>query len=185
MQQPFQERSWYPNSQSRNVPGSQGQVYPTAGPQKLFCPNYGYQSHDQHSATSDDTGMQAQSYQTSGYPTSYAGHWSYTMPPINQKYGRNGGKNGHTVQYCWSETQPERNQQLPFEQQKTRFATVTTTPISNCCHAFLFFKSFFPLTYKSLSLKILVDSGAFSSALTPAMLEKINLSDRRVLNTLK
>ena len=35
---------------------------------------------------------------------------------------------------------------------------------------------FVPLTFKSLSLKFLVDSGAFSSALTPSMLEKIKSS---------
>ena len=49
------------------------------------------------------------------------------------------------------------------------FLTVVMPPFSSN----LFFVT---LTFKSLSLKFLVDSGAFSSALTPSMLEKIKSS---------
>ena len=59
---------------------------------------------------------------------------------------------------------------------KTRSATFAT-PFSNCCYDPFSSNLFFvPLTFKSLSLKFLVDSGAFSSALTPSMLEKIKSS---------
>ena len=118
MQQPFQQRSRHQNNQSHNLISSQRPGYITTGQQQPVYQAYGYQSHGQQSATTDEAGVQAQGYPASGYPTAYAGHWSNTMPIRNQRYCRNCGKYGHTVQYCWSKPQPERNQQLSFDQQK-------------------------------------------------------------------
>ena len=81
MQQPFQQKSWHQNNQSRYTTSSQRPGYLITGEHQPVYPAYGYQSHGQQSTTSDEAVVHAQGDQSSGYATVYAERWSNTMPP--------------------------------------------------------------------------------------------------------
>ena len=80
MQEPCQQRSWFPNSQSHDAPGPQRPGYPITGKRQPCYLAYGYQSQGQRSATSEDAGN------VRLYILCRTLHWSKHSAPRNQKY---------------------------------------------------------------------------------------------------